>query len=182
MKFPAEKSWRRRGNRKRVHHDRKVQLAACSERRQRAMRRRIPKGRRERESGSVREVMTELRRRGSAVGHVRMRAMTVLTALFNCPLPGEGVAAGSEVPGTPVEIRPDRNVEIPGRPSRRRHRGQLAQQEGGGLCQPGAVEPRSRRPRSGGKEPQESNYARDLPGSFDKRQPGRSGGRPSFKD
>ncbi len=121
--------------------------------------------------------------RGMQLAPIRVRMMIVLTVIFNCPRPGRGrvVEAGSEIPGTSVEVRADRNVEIPGGPSRRRHRGQLAQQEDDGLREPGDVEPRSQRSRSRGKKPEGSNHPRNLPGSLDERQPGRFGGRPHTK-
>ena len=73
--------------------------------------------------------------------------------------------AGSETPGAPVEVRADGNDEVPSRPSRRRRRRHLAQQESDGLRESGNAESRSRRSRRGVAEPAGSNHPGNVPGS-----------------
>ena len=143
------------------------------------MKRAIQSARRRR--GSARRMVVEIEsiRRRSAVVVMELAPTAVVkevriaqTVFFTCPRPGEGQNCG-EAPGSPVEVRPDGDVEVPGRPGGRRYGRLLAQQKSDGVCEPGTAESRSGRPRSRSEEPKRGHHARNVLGPADKREPGR---------
>ncbi len=111
------------------------------------MRRRIPKGRRERESGSVREVMTdraEKKRISRGTGAVSTDSSEDESddssdSPFQLPPSRQGAELWRLAQKYPGRLLKSGLIEMSRYLADRRHRGQLAQQEGDGLCQPGAV-------------------------------------------